>query len=276
MHTCLLVGDSPLANAFYRELSHSLRVIHDKTGLGPWPSVDLVINAADAGPHLVKERAPLKDQTESLRINSLLPARLAFHARALDVPFVHMSSAWVFGTSQSHHPDEEPRPLQGYGTSKWWGELGVRRIYPDASIVRVGWMVGPYRDDWYQPTPHEVLTDHVLGSGAPRYPAYCDVTASFVHVMDVAMVVTAMALSPFTVGKVEHVASADEPATMAEYMVLGGFNVRPVDTKRGMVLGIPLPASFGLVPTLPVLGYDSQWDLLRKGADPSKRRIDQE
>lgn len=73
--------------------------------------------------------------------------RLAATARRLQVPFVHVSTDYVFDgrKSSAYLEDDVPCPLGVYGRSKLEGELAVMDTNPDALVFRTSWVYSPYR-----------------------------------------------------------------------------------------------------------------------------------
>ena len=74
-------------------------------------------------------------------------ARLLAHAAArAGLPFVHVSTDFVFdGTKKgAYTEDDKPNPLSVYGVSKLAGERVVLAANPTALIVRTAWVFGPY------------------------------------------------------------------------------------------------------------------------------------
>jgi dTDP-4-dehydrorhamnose reductase len=72
--------------------------------------------------------------------------RLAATARRLQIPFVHVSTDYVFDgrKSSAYFEDEIPCPLGVYGRSKLEGELAVMDTNPDALVFRTSWVYSPY------------------------------------------------------------------------------------------------------------------------------------
>ncbi|MCD2444221.1 sugar nucleotide-binding protein [Agromyces sp. SYSU K20354] len=76
------------------------------------------------------------------QVNATAVGALAGLAARLGVPFVTVSSDYVFdGTVESHAEDEAYSPLGVYGQSKAAGELAARAA-PRHYIVRTSWVVG--------------------------------------------------------------------------------------------------------------------------------------
>jgi dTDP-4-dehydrorhamnose reductase len=74
------------------------------------------------------------------------PSALASYARLRGVPFVYLSSDYVFDGTEAHRgPYSElatPKPLSVYGESKLQGERAVLRVHPGALILRTSWVYG--------------------------------------------------------------------------------------------------------------------------------------
>ncbi len=73
-------------------------------------------------------------------------ARLAAVARSRSIPFVHISTDYVFdGTKPSPYTEEDrPAPLNVYGRSKYEGEVAVFAACPHAVVIRTSWVYSPY------------------------------------------------------------------------------------------------------------------------------------
>jgi dTDP-4-dehydrorhamnose reductase len=76
------------------------------------------------------------------RINAESVAAAALAATALDVPFVHVSTDYVFdGQKASGYVENDaPHPLSVYGATKLAGELAVRALCNKHWILRVSWV----------------------------------------------------------------------------------------------------------------------------------------
>jgi len=91
------------------------------------------------------ERA--EDDPETAFAVNRTGARLLAHAAArAGMPFVHVSTDFVFdGTKDGPYTeDDKPNPLSVYGVSKLAGERVVLAANPTALIVRTAWVFGPY------------------------------------------------------------------------------------------------------------------------------------
>ena len=86
----------------------------------------------------------------AFRVNDRGAALLANAAARERIPFVHISTDYVFdGSKQSPYlEDERPAPLNVYGASKLAGEVSVLKAYPDAIVLRTSWVYSPYGDNF--------------------------------------------------------------------------------------------------------------------------------
>jgi dTDP-4-dehydrorhamnose reductase len=78
-------------------------------------------------------------------VNQFGAALLAENAAASKLPFVHVSTDFVFDGKKSgaYVETDEPDPLSVYGSSKLAGEWAVMAGDPKALIVRTAWSFGP-------------------------------------------------------------------------------------------------------------------------------------
>src|SRR5215831_17661964 len=71
---------------------------------------------------------------------------LAAAAARLGVPFIHVSTDYVFDGRKAapYREDDVPCPLGAYGRSKLEGEAAVRAACPTGVILRTSWVYGPF------------------------------------------------------------------------------------------------------------------------------------
>ncbi|WEK49907.1 MAG: dTDP-4-dehydrorhamnose reductase [Candidatus Kaistia colombiensis] len=102
---------------------------------------DLVLNAAA---YTAVDKAE-SDVEAAMAINRDGAVQLAASARKLGLPFLHVSTDYVFdGEKGSPYVETDAtNPLGVYGRSKLEGELQVLARNPDALIFRTGWVYGP-------------------------------------------------------------------------------------------------------------------------------------
>jgi dTDP-4-dehydrorhamnose reductase len=106
-----------------------------------WTGITAIINAAA---WTKVDKAEEGDSTLSAwDVNATGVTNLAWHARRLDLPLVHVSTDYVFeGSATGLIPLDGPVDPQGvYGITKAAGELGAR-LAPVYYVVRTSWVFG--------------------------------------------------------------------------------------------------------------------------------------
>ena len=88
-----------------------------------------------------------ENHAEAWLLNRDVPAVLAAAAAREGVPFVHVSTDYVFdGTKGAPYLEDDPvRPIQVYGETKLAGERRVADAHPAPLILRVSTLFGPGR-----------------------------------------------------------------------------------------------------------------------------------
>ena len=78
----------------------------------------------------------------AFRVNAQLPKVLAQACASKDLPFVNVSTDYVFDGSgqQAWTPQDRPNPLNTYGASKWAGEQAVSAHGGNAVNLRTAWV----------------------------------------------------------------------------------------------------------------------------------------
>ena len=86
------------------------------------------------------------DEANARAINQIGPAMIADLAAKNGVPFVHLSTDYVFdGTKSSPYVESDiTNPINVYGLTKRDGEMSILKSYPDAVILRTSWVYSPY------------------------------------------------------------------------------------------------------------------------------------
>ncbi|MDP3262246.1 MAG: dTDP-4-dehydrorhamnose reductase [Tabrizicola sp.] len=103
---------------------------------------DAVINAA-AWTAVDKAEA---EEAAALVVNGDAPAAMAQASAAKGVPFLHVSTDYVFDGAgdQPFRPDHPTAPLGAYGRTKLAGEVGVRAAGGKHLILRTSWVVSAH------------------------------------------------------------------------------------------------------------------------------------
>ena len=97
--------------------------------------------AINAAAYMAVDRAE-EEEPLATRINGAAPAAMARAAAAAGIPFVQVSSDYVFdGSGAAPWTPEAPvAPLSAYGRSKAAGEAGVRAAGGAHAILRTSWV----------------------------------------------------------------------------------------------------------------------------------------
>ena len=116
------------------------RLVPDATFLGR-DEADLMNPAA----WTAVDKAETKEAAAST-VNGAAPAAMARAAAARGLPFLHVSTDYVFDGQGDlpFAPDDPTTPLNAYGRSKLAGELGVRDAGGPHLILRTSWVVSAH------------------------------------------------------------------------------------------------------------------------------------
>src|SRR5690606_9847956 len=100
--------------------------------------VDVVINAAA---HTAVDRAETEPDLARV-INAEAPGAMARAAAARELPFLHVSTDYVFDgrPGRAWREDDTPAPLSVYGATKLAGERAVFDSGGQAAILRTAWV----------------------------------------------------------------------------------------------------------------------------------------
>jgi dTDP-4-dehydrorhamnose reductase len=114
-------------------------------------SIDQVVGAHFPRAIVNAAAYTLVDKAESepdmaFKINGDGAACLAQAAARLRVPFIHVSTDYVFDGNKAtpYLEDDRPSPLSIYGQSKREGEIAVLDSYPAAVVIRTSWVYSSY------------------------------------------------------------------------------------------------------------------------------------
>lgn len=97
-----------------------------------------VINAAA---YTAVDRAE-DEEALAMKVNAAAPAEMAHACAERDIPFLHLSTDYVFDGSgeEAWRPDDPVAPVSAYGRSKLAGELGVAAARGRHAILRTSWV----------------------------------------------------------------------------------------------------------------------------------------
>jgi len=164
---------------------------------------DAVINAA-AWTAVDKAET---DEAAATVVNGKAPAAMARAAAARGVPFLHLSTDYVFDGAgdRPFAPDHPTAPLSAYGRSKLAGERGIREAGGAHLILRTSWVVSAHGANF-------VKTMLRLGQERPALRVVADQTGGPTPAAAIAnaLVVAASALGNGTKGGTHHFAGQPE------------------------------------------------------------------
>jgi len=117
------------------------------------------------------------DVDQAYAVNAKAVGNLAQACKSLSVPFVHISTDFVFHGDKGapYLPDDEIRPLGVYGASKAQGEQLITEIYPEQSaIIRTSWVYSTHGNNFVNTMLKLMRTKPELGVisdqiGSPTY-----------------------------------------------------------------------------------------------------------
>ena len=91
-----------------------------------------------------------EDQDNAFAVNRDSARAIAEGVKASGGRLLHVSTDFIFGGDQStpYREDDPVNPLGIYGLSKWEGEVAVREVIPDATILRTAWVYGMYGNNF--------------------------------------------------------------------------------------------------------------------------------
>lgn len=103
---------------------------------------DVILNAAA---YTAVDQAELHPD-EAMLLNCDAAARGAERAAALGIPYITLSTDYVFNgkKNSAYNEDDIPDPLSVYGKSKLAGEVKVQTVNPDAIVVRTSWLYSQF------------------------------------------------------------------------------------------------------------------------------------
>jgi dTDP-4-dehydrorhamnose reductase len=165
------------------DLAEPTRVTAALTAVRP----SAVVNAAGYTAVDQAEREPAL----AWRINAESVAAAALAAAELDVPFVHVSTDYVFdGRKESEYAeDDAPNPLNVYGATKLAGELAARTLCKKSWILRTSWLFSEHGSNF-------VKTMLRLAASGDELRVVADQRGRPTYAGDVAALIAAMMRQP--------------------------------------------------------------------------------
>ena len=116
-----------------QDLSNTTKIINNY-------QPDIILNFAA----LVDLEYCEKEKDDCYLTNTIAAIHLFNLAKDLDIPYVFISTAGIFGNDKEFYTEEDqPYPLSTYGKSKYYVEQSLlNQNYPKYWIFRAGWMMG--------------------------------------------------------------------------------------------------------------------------------------
>jgi dTDP-4-dehydrorhamnose reductase len=126
-----------------------------------------IVNAAAVGLVDEAERNPER----ALALNRDGAARLAAAAAHAGIPFLHISTDFVFdGSKRTPYVEEDPAaPANIYGRSKLAGEQAVLAAHPSALVLRTAWVYGRHGTNFLTTMLRLAETQDVVRVVADQY-----------------------------------------------------------------------------------------------------------
>lgn len=162
------------------ELTQTPIIIPTLDSLAP----DAIINAAA---YTQVERAQ-DDALLAMRINADAPEQMAIYAANAHIPFIHVSTDYVFDGKKTspYVEDDATAPINVYGRSKLAGEQAVLTVNPDAIIVRTSWVNHSHGQNFIRTIAEKARTEKQLKIvadqwGAPSFA--CDIANGIITVL---------------------------------------------------------------------------------------------
>ncbi|PCI62105.1 MAG: dTDP-4-dehydrorhamnose reductase [Kordiimonadales bacterium] len=116
------------------------------------------------------------DEENALSVNTDGAATLAEIAADLDVPFLHLSTDYVFDgdKDEAYTESDAVGPTGAYGRTKLAGEVAVLAANPNAAIFRTAWVYSPFGKNFCKTMLMLAKTRDTLGVVADQFgnPTY--------------------------------------------------------------------------------------------------------
>ncbi|MEJ6390429.1 dTDP-4-dehydrorhamnose reductase [Gymnodinialimonas ulvae] len=190
---------------------------------------DAVINAAA---YTAVDKAE-EEEALAHKVNAEAPTAMAQTCAAKGIPFVHISTDYVFEGSGTTpwQPDDATGPLGAYGRTKMAGEEGVRNAAGPHAILRTSWVFSAHGANF-------VKTMLRLGADRDRLTIVADQIGGPTPARDIAQACV-------TIAK----ALVDDPATSGTYHFSGAPDVSWADFARAIFVRAGLKCQVEDIPT---------------------------
>lgn len=129
------------------------------------------------------------DEATAYAVNATGAAALAAIAAELNVPFIHVSTDYVFSGNKngSYTENDSVSPSGAYGRTKLAGELNVMLKNPNSIILRTAWVYSPFGKNFLKTMLSLAKTREELGvvsdqTGNPTYAP--DIADAILHIIE--------------------------------------------------------------------------------------------
>jgi dTDP-4-dehydrorhamnose reductase len=201
------------------------------TGTADRTPVDAVVNAAA----WTAVDAAEDHRETAFAVNGAAPGAIACAAAARGLPFVHISTDYVFDGSRNGgrpwRPDDPVAPLGAYGASKAAGEAGVRAAGGVHAILRTSWVFSAHGQNF-------VKTMLRLGAERERLRVVADQTGGPTPAADIARACLAVAA-----------ALGADPGLSGTYHYAGAPDTSWAGFARAILAGAGLATAVEEIPT---------------------------
>jgi len=129
------------------------------------------------------------DEKNAYAVNATGAATLAALADEMDVPFIHISTDYVFSGNKNgaYTENDSVAPTGAYGRTKLAGELNVMLKNPNSIILRTAWVYSPFGKNFLKTMLALAKTRDELGvvsdqTGNPTYAP--DIADAILHILE--------------------------------------------------------------------------------------------
>jgi len=146
---------------------------------------DIIVNAAA---YTAVDKAE-SDSERAYLVNATGPGLLAEQASALGIPFIHVSTDYVFDGAavEPYLPSDKTNPQGVYGASKLAGERAVEGVCNKFIILRTSWVFSEYGNNFVKTMVRLAKERDVLSVVADQYgcPTYAgDLAHAILQICD--------------------------------------------------------------------------------------------